>query len=74
MTKSEFNEKFNRRYNELLQPYKDVKTLKSYLSKSQNENQKISTEELCIDLFMLSIELNKKLIHSVLIDTLEFSD
>lgn len=74
MTRKEFDQKFNEKCNQVLQSYNDKEVLKSYLSESDNKTKNISTEELLINLFLLSFKINKELIHSVLTEILEFSD
>lgn len=74
MTKSEFETKFNEKYKESLLSLTDANFLKSRLEKVSKGNNKISNEALFSEAIMLSIEVNKKLLYSVLTDVLELSD
>ena len=74
MTRSEFDAKFNERYKESLLSLTDADSLKARLEKVSKGNSKISNEALFSEAIMLSIEVNKKLLHSVLTDILEFDE
>lgn len=74
MTRSEFDAKFNEKYKESLLALTDADSLKARLEKVSNGNNKISNESLFSEAILLSIEVNKKLLHSVLIDVLEFDE
>lgn len=74
MTRSEFDAKFNEKYKESLLTLTDADSLKARLEKVSNGNNKISNESLFSEAILLSIEVNKKLLHSVLIDVLEFDE
>lgn len=74
MTRSEFDAKFNEKYKESLLALTDADSLKARLEKVSNGNNKISNEALFSEAILLSIEVNKKLLHSVLIDVLEFDE
>lgn len=74
MTRSEFDAKFNERYKESLLSLTDTDSLKARLKKEAKENNKISSDALFSEAIMLSIEVNKKLLHSVLTDVLEFDE
>lgn len=74
MTRSEFDAKFNERYKESLLTLTDADSLKARLEKVSKGNNKISNDVLFTEAIMLSIEVNKKLLHSVLTDILEFDE
>lgn len=74
MTRSEFDAKFNEKYKEALLSVGNPDILKARLEKVATENRKISNEDLCINMLLLSAEFSKNLIHSVLTDVLEFDE
>ena len=74
MTRSEFDAKFNEKYKESLLALTDADSLKARLEKVSKGNNKISNEALFSEAILLSIEVNKKLLHSVLTDVLEFDE
>ena len=74
MTRSEFDAKFNEKYKESLLSLTDADSLKARLEKVSKGNNKISNEALFSEAILLSIEVNKKLLHSVLTDVLEFDE
>jgi hypothetical protein len=74
MTKKEFNTKFNELYKNSLLALADKDELKSRLKKFADESNTISTEELFSEAILLSIEVSKNFIHSILEEILEFSD
>lgn len=74
MTRSEFDTKFNERYKESLLTLTDADSLKARLEKVSKGNNKISNDALFSEAILLSVEVNKKLLHSVLTDVLEFDE
>lgn len=74
MTRSEFDAKFNERYKESLLTLTDSDSLKARLEKVSKGNNKISNDALFSEAILLSVEVNKKLLHSVLTDVLEFDE
>lgn len=74
MTRNEFNSKFNETYKESLLSLANPDSLKARLEKASNGNNKISNEDLFSEAIILSIEVNKKILHSVLTDVLEFDE
>lgn len=74
MTRSEFDAKFNERYKESLLTLTDADSLKARLEKVSKGNNKISNDALFSEAILLSVEVNKKLLHSVLTDVLEFDE
>lgn len=74
MTRAEFDAKFNEKYKESLLSLVNPDYLKARLKKISNADNKISSEALFTEAIMLSIEVNKKFLHSVLTDVLEFDE
>lgn len=74
MTRSEFDAKFNEKFKESLLSLTDADSLKARLEKASNGDNKISNVALFSEALLLSIEVNKKLLHSVLTDVLEFDE
>lgn len=74
MTKKEFNTKFNELYKNSLMTLANEDELKSRLKKFASESNTISTEDLFSEAILLSLEVSKNFIHSILEEMLEFSE
>ncbi len=74
MTKNEFNAKFDKKYKETLEYYYNKNIILDHLKKYADENNNISTDTLFIESVLISSELNKKFLYSLLTDVLEFDD
>lgn len=71
MTKQEFDKKFSNAYKNVLQSSEYKTLIKQKLESEASKCNKISYEELATVVLSLSVELNKKIMYSVLSELLE---
>ncbi len=71
MSKDEFDKRFSQTFSDAMRSMNFPELIQQELKKSANENGKISYEDLASSILLLSIQINKKVMQSVLSDFLQ---
>ncbi len=71
MSKDEFDKRFSQTFSDAMRSVDFPELIQQELNKNANGNGKISYEDLASTILLLSIQINKKVMQSVLSDFLQ---